>query len=144
MNTLQQVINFEHMDAGRSLSLCFLMAFFYVSSLYLWSHKKRYDRNEPAVLKRRFISVFIACFVCVIFVYSLAQVPATSDKSHKTSHCLYEWIGLKLDLSALKAFWLGILLTAVLFAGPMVQDLMNCYLDYLYVYENCDNISVLK
>ena len=153
MNTLQQFINFENLTVVKSLACCFLMAFFYVSSLYLWGTKKKFDRDEPEILKRRFTSVFITCFVCVIFVYSLAQMPSRSNKnitndrvnnSNTTSHCLYEWIGLKIDLSVFTSFLIGIILSAILFAGPIVQDIMNCYLDYLYVYENCDNVAVIK
>lgn len=134
-------INFENLDAGKGLFSCFLMTLFYVASLYFWNKKNWFDRNDPAVLKRRFISVFITCIVCTVFIYFISQSPGSNSHANDF-HYLNDWLGFKAELgTTMKAFAVGILLTLILFSGPLVQDLMNCYLDYVYIYEHSENFS---
>ncbi len=54
---------------------------------------------------------------------------------------LNEWIGIKFDLSAVKSFLIGTFLTMILFIGPIVQDLVNIYLDYRYINDQSFNLK---
>lgn len=127
-------IDFEHLNAAKSLSACFIMALFYVVSLYIWSKKNRFNRDEPQVLIRRFISVLFSCVCSLILVYCLSQY--SNSDSNNIGHTINEWVGFKFDVTAIKALLLGSCLTIILFIGPLVQDFMNIYLDYKYVQQH--------
>jgi len=132
---LNEKLNFEHLTKQTSLFSCLLFASIYVLSLYLWSNKNRYNRSDPSVIKRRFISVFITCFICLILVYNLSN----NSENINSSFTLFEWIGIKFDLFNLcKATFIGILLTCILFAGPLVQYLISSlYLNFKFnEYDN--------
>lgn len=113
-------LNYDNLTLARSIFICFCMASFYVISLYLWSHQNRFNRNEPSVIKRRFISVILSCFICFISVYLIA------DK--QGGHLITEWIGFKFGLSGLKACLASIVATVILFSGPLLQQFISDYL----------------
>lgn len=113
------------------------MALFYVLSLYLWSKKNRFQRDDPHVIGRRFISVTISCIVSVLFLFFVSKSTNVGD-----GHFLNEWIGFKFDSTDLLAYITGTLLTIVLFIGPIVQDMTNIYLDYKYVCDHTDNLQL--
>lgn len=129
-------LNYDDISLARSIFICFCMASFYVISLYLWSHQNRFNRNEPSVIKRRFISVILTCFISFITIYLIA------DKSDK-GHLVTEWIGFKLGLNGLKACLASMLATALLFSGPLLQHFISDYmLSYSFqVYETNDEGS---
>lgn len=126
MNFFDTKLNFTNVSTPKSFLYCFSMATFYVVSLYMWSKQNRFNRNEPSVIQRRFISVAITCVLCLIFIYSLANKP---DQLTEKSHYINEWIGFKFDSSLLKASFVSLLGTTILFLGPVVQYLVS---DYLY------------
>ncbi len=133
MKFLEEKINFMHLSLFERLFTCFFLSTFYVSSLYLWSNH-RFKRNEPGVLKRRFISVFISSFFSICFIYLISQENDSSNGQN--SYTLAQWIGFKFDINALYSFLVGIFLTLILFIGPIVQDIANNYLDFISFNEN--------
>lgn len=144
-----------------SLVVCFLLATLYVLSLYFWSMQNRFGRNSPDVIRRRFISVILSCFISVGFIYFLALSttalvhnnttswlyslsflvsPFTVSSHHPSihhdnssllqqpKHSLLNWIGLRFDSTLPLAILYPLLLTMILFSGPLVQSLISGYL----------------
>jgi prenyl protein peptidase len=121
-------LSFEHLNLVKSILACLFMGSFYVISLYLWSKQNRFNRNDPAVIKRRFISVILTCILSLLFIYAIGQTNLTAESTSKNSHQLIDWIGFRLDLNTMKAVLVAIFLTAVLFAGPLVQYAISEYM----------------
>jgi prenyl protein peptidase len=109
-------ISFSHLDSVQSLSICFLMAFLYVFSLYVWSHENRYNRNSASVMKRRFLSVTSTCLL------SFTILSYFSKTVEKNGHSLLDWVGMRFDRTVFNAISLPLVLTAILFAGPLMQS----------------------
>lgn len=128
-------INYEHLNFTTSVLACLLMASFYVISLYLWSKQNRYNRNDPSVIKRRFVSVLITSILSVMLIYLMAQ---TADKHTTLNSSIYMWIGFRFDLyNLVTSIFVSILLTVILFSGPLVQQLVSNYMFsvHMSVYE---------
>jgi len=121
MSLLNENLNFKHLTLFTSVFSCLLFALIYVLSLYLWSNKNRYNRSEPSVIKRRFISVLITCVISFIYIYLIAL------QSDQNSFSIWEWIGFKFDLNLIKSSIASILLTVILFSGPLVQYITSSY-----------------
>ncbi len=116
-------LSFSHISPTCSILACIFMAVFYVLSLYLWSKQNRFNRNEPSVIRRRFISVILTCFLSFFFLFIIAeQQPANG-------HSIQDWIGLKLDLLACLT---AVLATCILFSGPILQSIVS---EYTYYYK---------
>lgn len=137
-----KLLTFQNVSLFTSVFSCLLFATIYVLSLYLWSTQNRFNRSEPSVIKRRFISVLITCVISYLLVYLLADEVASSTQ---TGHHLNEWIGFKLDSSLLKSSLVAMCLTMILFAGPILQYLTSLY--YLNLrfrdYESESNLDRL-
>lgn len=144
-----EAITFENLSGAASLLTCFLLALFYVVSLYLWSHKYRFDRDTSHVIIRRFISVIISCFVSVAAIYAIAERErgnhgnhgnnrTGTSRRHHHHHQLADWIGLKFDVAALNSVIVALLLTMILFSGPIVQHFVAGYLFHFHhrLYEH--------
>jgi prenyl protein peptidase len=124
---LNNKINFENINIAKSILLCFLMASFYVISLYLWSKQNRFNRNDPSVIKRRFISVSISYILSLLTLYLIAQ--QKSENQNPNFFYLHEWIGLRLEfLNCLKSIVVSIILTITLFLGPILQNIISNFL----------------
>jgi len=145
MIILNEKLNFDQLSVQASVMCCLLFASIYVLSLYLWSSKNRFNRSEPRVIKRRFVSVLITCFVCFILVYSLGDTPSKSDQRGNFTIC--EWIGIKFNVSMITSSVAALFLTSVLFAGPIVQHLVGIqffsfrFEDYEYETNSSTNIN---
>lgn len=121
MNLFTTELSFKHIGLIKSVVICLFMATFYVLSLYLWSKQNRFNRNEPSVIRRRFISVTLTCILCTGVLYMIA--------TQNTGHLITEWIGLKIGRGLLTACFCSILGTILLFSGPILQHFVS---DYLY------------
>ena len=127
-------VNFEKMNLLARILACFFLGSFYVISLYLWSKQNRFLRNDPAVIKRRFFSVFISSVFSLVFVYCLCDTNFDSYLNEKDyanltrSYKLNEWIGFKFDFGLIKSIFISLFLTKILFAGPLFQILIKNYL----------------
>ena len=135
---LAKKLNFEHLNSFTSVLSCFSMGSFYVISLYLWSKQNRFNRNEPSVIKRRFISVILTSILSILFVYFLAEQDQSDD--NKNSHPLNIWIGFRFDfINVIKSVTITLFLTVILFSGPIVQHFVRDYLDFLHLQSRKNN-----
>ena len=134
MDLLHQKVSFKHLSEFASLFSCFLMAFFYVLSLYFWSRRNCFSRDDPSVLKRRFISVFMSSLASFSFVYILSQLNKPNS-NESPEFMLIEQIGFKFNIHALKSCFAAIVLNMLLFLGPLAQEVIDNYLDYLLANE---------
>ncbi|XP_061620578.1 CAAX prenyl protease 2 [Phyllopteryx taeniolatus] len=114
----------EH-DNGGSLCVafvsvlsCLLLACSYVGSLYVW--RSELPRDHPAVIKRRFTSVLIVSGMAPLFVWAWREFTGI-----KTVPSLLAIMGIRFE-GFVPAVVLPLLLTMVLFLGPLTQLAMDC------------------
>ena len=136
---MNRKLNYENLSLPFSILICIFMGSFYVITLYLWSKQNRYNRNEPSVIKRRFISVFFTSIVCFIILSSIGKVEIGHSTSN--SHSINKWLGFNLDFELIKSSFITLVLTIILFIGPIVQNFLSVYLFSLnfQAYDDCDN-----
>ncbi|XP_027711824.1 CAAX prenyl protease 2 isoform X1 [Vombatus ursinus] len=101
-----------------SVCSCLSLACSYVGSLYVW--KSELPRDHPAVIKRRFTSVLVVSSLsplCVLLWRELTGLqPGIS---------LFTLMGFRLE-GIFPAALLPLLLTMILFLGPLMQLSMDC------------------
>ncbi|KAM9407031.1 CAAX prenyl protease 2-like isoform 2-T2 [Salvelinus alpinus] len=101
-----------------SVLSCLLLACSYVGSLYVW--RSDLPRDHPAVIKRRFTSVLIVSALSPVFVWTwkvyTGVMPGPS---------LLALMGIRFE-GLFPAIILPLLLTMVLFLGPLIQLAMDC------------------
>ncbi|GAB1607418.1 CAAX prenyl protease 2-like [Argonauta hians] len=120
------------LHAWQAILLCLLFATIYVGSLYAWINNTNRTRDHPEIIKRRFVSVGIVALIVppLLWCYSKYQTSSTPD-----GHTLFEWLGLRF-WGFLPAFILPLLLTMVLFAGPLylhyIDGVFSLYLEPKY------------
>lgn len=133
MFEISKKITFENLSTTTSVTTCILMASIYVGSLYLWRQENRYKRNEPSVIKRRFVSVFLSCIISLILLSLLGET-----NSPQSQYTLAEWIGVRTSYpwEMIKSSFIALFLTAVLFLGPLVQHVV-IQTDYNNNKEKC-------
>uniref|UniRef100_A0A8C4X1I7 CAAX prenyl protease 2 n=1 Tax=Eptatretus burgeri TaxID=7764 RepID=A0A8C4X1I7_EPTBU len=108
---------FEHLDCGRSLLACFTLACLYVGSLYVW--KNDLHRDHPDVIRRRFTSVLLVSALSPFYLW------LWSDGMDKTWVNLLNSMGCRSE-GLISASVLPLLLTMVLFLGPILQQFLDC------------------
>ncbi|XP_071962871.1 CAAX prenyl protease 2-like [Antedon mediterranea] len=103
-----------------SIVYCLLLAIIYVSSLYVCGIKL--PRDHPKTVKRRIAAVIIVCIIAPILLLYLGQ-PTSKDQQVKG---LWVWLGMRLD-GFLVAATLPLLLTMILFLGPLTMTVIDLY-----------------
>lgn len=98
--------------------LCGALACGYVGSLYVWGSPL--PRDHPAVIKRRFTSVLVVSGLSPASVWVWKELTGI-----RTDTPLPTLLGLRLE-GLLPATLLPLLLTMVLFLGPLMQLCMDC------------------
>ncbi|XP_058015977.1 CAAX prenyl protease 2 isoform X1 [Ahaetulla prasina] len=101
-----------------SLFSCLGLACSYVGSLYVW--KSHLPRDHPAVIKRRFTSVLVVSTFSPLFIWVWKEVTGI-----KPDASLLTLMGFRLE-GILPATLLPLLLTVILFLGPLIQLSMDC------------------
>ncbi|XP_001919229.3 CAAX prenyl protease 2 isoform X1 [Danio rerio] len=101
-----------------SILSCLLLACSYVGSLYVW--KSDLPRDHPAVIKRRFTSVLIVSALSPVFVWAWKDFTGIQP-----GPSLFALMGIRLE-GLIPAIILPLLLTMVLFLGPLIQLAMDC------------------
>uniref|UniRef100_A0A3Q3XEX4 CAAX prenyl protease 2 n=1 Tax=Mola mola TaxID=94237 RepID=A0A3Q3XEX4_MOLML len=101
-----------------SVLSCLLLACSYVGSLYVW--KNDLPRDHPAVIKRRFTSVLIVSGLSPLFVWAWREFTGV-----RTGPSLLALMGMRFE-GLIPAIILPLLLTMVLFLGPLMQMAMDC------------------
>uniref|UniRef100_A0A3P9MCV2 CAAX prenyl protease 2 n=1 Tax=Oryzias latipes TaxID=8090 RepID=A0A3P9MCV2_ORYLA len=101
-----------------SVLSCLLLACSYVGSLYVW--KSDLPRDHPTVIKRRFTSVLVVSGLSPLFVWAWRELTAV-----RTSASLLALMGIRLE-GIVPAIVFPLLLTMVLFLGPLMQLAIDC------------------
>ncbi|KAJ8008097.1 hypothetical protein DPEC_G00101230 [Dallia pectoralis] len=101
-----------------SVLACFLLACSYVGSLYVW--RNDLPRDHPAVIKRRFTSVLVVSALSPVFVWVWkVHTGVTPGPS------LLALMGVRFE-GLIPAIVMPLMLTMVLFLGPLIQMVMDC------------------
>eukprot|EP00933_Yihiella_yeosuensis_P034453 TRINITY_DN2793_c0_g2_i1.p1 TRINITY_DN2793_c0_g2~~TRINITY_DN2793_c0_g2_i1.p1 ORF type:complete len:324 (-),score=24.76 TRINITY_DN2793_c0_g2_i1:90-968(-) len=100
------------------------LSFIFVASLYVWKLLGYEDKNRDAkgTIQRRFVSAVLSCFCSALLIRALAT-PAPSGESGLT---LTQLLGLRCE-DQLMACVCCLLLTALLFFGPVVQHIVAVF-----------------
>ncbi|XP_064407757.1 CAAX prenyl protease 2 [Latimeria chalumnae] len=106
-----------------AVASCLLLACCYVGSLYVW--RSELPRDHPTVIKRRFTSVMIVSFLSPVFVWTWRELTGC-----KPDLPLLALLGVRLE-GLLPAAILPLLLTMVLFLGPLIQLATDCPWDFI-------------
>ncbi|XP_065264511.1 CAAX prenyl protease 2 [Emys orbicularis] len=106
-----------------ALLACLSLACAYVGSLYVWN--SHLPRDHPAVIKRRFTSVLIVSGLSPLFVWLWKELTGI-----KPGISLLVLLGFRLE-GIVPATLLPLLLTMVLFLGPLIQLSMDCPWDWV-------------
>uniref|UniRef100_A0A8D8WMA1 CAAX prenyl protease 2 n=2 Tax=Cacopsylla melanoneura TaxID=428564 RepID=A0A8D8WMA1_9HEMI len=101
----------EQISIWKPILACLTLSIVYVASLYIWSSP--FTRNEPATIRKRFFSVFVMSLISPLFLWYFLE-PKYLDKN-----TLLETLGLRFP-GLIQAMILPLLLTMVLFLGPLV------------------------
>ena len=107
---------FDYLSFPVSILICFLFSTTYVVALYLLSpSNQRFDRNHPTVIWRRFTAVFCVCSIVYVFLLFFAEKDSNVNV----------WLGFRTDVASVwSLFFYPVLLTLLLFLGPVVQGLV--------------------
>lgn len=101
-----------------SVLSCLLLACSYVGSLYVW--KSDLPRDHPSVIKRRFTSVLIVSALSPLFVWGWKEFTGIQP-----TPSLLALMGIRFE-GLIPAVILPLILTMVLFLGPLIQLAMDC------------------
>ncbi|XP_060951758.1 CAAX prenyl protease 2 [Limanda limanda] len=101
-----------------SVLSCLLLACSYVGSLYVW--RSDLPRDHPTVIKRRFTSVLIVSGLSPLFVLAWREFTGV-----RTDSSLFALMGIRIE-GLIPAIILPLVLTMVLFLGPLMQLAMDC------------------
>lgn len=101
-----------------SVVCCLLLACSYVGSLYVW--RSELSRDHPTVIKRRFTSVLVVSGLSPLFLWTWREFTGV-----ETGSSLLALMGIRLE-GLIPAIVLPLLLTMVLFLGPLMQLAMDC------------------
>ncbi|XP_078466227.1 CAAX prenyl protease 2 isoform X2 [Lampetra fluviatilis] len=118
-------LRFEQLSCAQSVPACLLLACLYVGSLYVWRHEM--PRDHPDVIKRRFTSVLVVSALAPFYLWLWSADQENQDQSWGS---LLETMGIH-TRGLLPAIVLPLLLTAVLFLGPIVQLTLDCPWDFV-------------
>ncbi|CAK9808749.1 CAAX prenyl protease 2 [Anthophora plagiata] len=100
---------------------CFVLSVMYVASLYVWSSP--YSRDHPSVIKKRFFSIFIMSLISPALLY-FGMNEKVFEKATIWQLLGLRWCGL------IQAIVIPLLLTMILFLGPICVQGFNGYLRY--------------
>lgn len=92
----------------------------FVACLYLCTGNVLPNRNDPAVVKERFVRVGIASALAPVVMLASGMLPSRRDEACAPQAPLPRWIGLWSPSLPL-AFASGLGLTMLLFLGPLVM-----------------------
>jgi prenyl protein peptidase len=113
--------------ATGSLLLSIFYAVLFVGSLYVWNVLRpdlaHVDRNDTRVIHRRMASVGTVTVLAPVLLFILGS----SSASATTSPPFLEWIGVR-SAALAKATLSSLFLTALLFAGPLVDLAIGLHL----------------
>jgi hypothetical protein len=110
---MDDVSPFDYLSSSSTIIVCLTFSIIYVLGLYLLSpSSRRFERNHPHVITRRFLAVFIVC--SLIYLY----LKHTSNPNININ----TWLGFRTNIFSIwKLIFYPILLTLMLYLGPIIQ-----------------------
>lgn len=110
----------------QALLTCLLLAFTYVSSLYLlWRGSILHNRNDPDVIMRRIASVLLVCLLAPLTLYYYAvEVPAITTIPQSINLPFHRYLNLT-TVNLVYSVLVSTLLLCILYGG----SLYSTYLD---------------
>lgn len=127
---MDDVSPFDYLSFIPTIVICLAFSIVYVVGLYILSpSSRRYERNHPNVISRRFFAVFLVCSFIYLFL---------KNKCNQSIN-INSWLGFRTNISSI---WIlifnPILLTLLLYLGPIIQwiDLFD-WRYYRYNWRYC-------
>jgi hypothetical protein len=110
---MDDVSPFDYLSFISTIIICLTFSIVYVIGLYLLSpSSRRYERNHPNVISRRFFAVFIVCSLIYLFLIHICNPNININT----------WLGFRTNiLSIWKLIFYPIILTLMLYLGPIIQ-----------------------
>ena len=110
---MDDVAPFDYLSLLSSGIICVLFSIGYVLILYIFSpSNQRFNRNQSNVILRRFLAVVFLCFVIYIVLKNLSNANVN----------IHHWLGFRTNICSIwKLIFCPILLTCLLYTGPIVQ-----------------------
>lgn len=118
---------------------CIALSAMYVLSLYVWQNP--HLRNDPAVIKKKFFSVFVTSVLSpfAIYIFSSSDLPS--------KHSIFDLLGLRYS-GLFMAATVPLILTMVLFLGPLSMqsqtDNWDLYSEPMYWIDSCKDLIWLR
>jgi hypothetical protein len=124
---------FDYLTWTSSISICLAFSIVYVLGLYILSPStQRYERNHPNVIRRRFLAVILVCSIIYLYLKHTCN-PRVN---------IHQWLGFRFDFVSLWTLLIyPILLTLMLYMGPIIQWLILC--DWRYYRYNWKYLQLL-
>jgi hypothetical protein len=127
---MDDVSPFDYLSFISTIIICLTFSIVYVIGLYLLSpSSRRYERNHPNVISRRFLAVFIVCSLIYLFLKHTCNPNININT----------WLGFRTNISSIwKLSFYPIILTLMLYLGPIIQwvDLFD-WRYYKYNWKYC-------
>jgi len=127
-------INFQFTTPFYAAAQASVLGLMYVGSLYV--NASPFPRNHPITIRKRFQAVSVVCLLAPIMVFLWSAYH--DEASNVQSFPLHIWLGLH-SSNILFASVFPLVLTIMLFLGPLLQNLLSCYED-----EDCTGFSIRK
>lgn len=104
---------FDYLSFISTIIICLTFSVIYVLGLYLLSpSSRRYERNHPNVIRRRFCAVFIVCLLIYLFLLRKCNPNVNINT----------WLGFRNNIFSIwKLIFYPIFLTLMLYFGPIIQ-----------------------
>ncbi|OUM65592.1 hypothetical protein PIROE2DRAFT_59888 [Piromyces sp. E2] len=114
----------QYISKFEALIICFLLASFFVGSLYIFDRKKqlKLSRDHPEVIKKRFISILIVCVVSPIALTIFYYIKNVFNNN--PFNFFLKTLGITYQ-NTIIGICLGLLLVLIIYIGPMVVMYMQ-------------------
>ncbi|CAF0724828.1 unnamed protein product [Rotaria sp. Silwood1] len=110
---MDDVSPFDYLSFISTIIICITFSIAYVLGLYILSpSSRRYERNHPHVIRRRFFAVFIVCSLIYLFLKHTCNPNIN----------IHTWLGFRTNISSIWIlFFYPTILTLMLYLGPIIQ-----------------------
>jgi len=128
----------QYISGFEALIICFILASFFVVSLYFFDRKKQLilSRDHPEVIKKRFISILIVCVVSPISLGIYYYIRNIFENN--SFNFFLKTMGITIN-NAIIGTVMGLLLVLIIYFGPLV--VMYMQKELLLQNDNYKNIQ---
>lgn len=99
----------------------------FVLSIYVWRGASKANRDDPDVIRRRFLSVGLFSFVAAPLIVAAVPADAPPEACPEREAPLAEWLGVVPAPRALPAAARAVFLVLALYLGPIVHGLLDSF-----------------